>query len=335
MLLHFQIDVLIYCPAKLYPSASAIFLNSKDKESIVTTSLFPIQTSFDQRALRNRLSVTLDEQKLFKVIDADPDLIGAGVIFIDNRGTVIILREFEPICSFKPVNVVLREPPRHYTADAYVAEVRDNNRENRLVYEATGTTLACGAAVLGWLVIVSSGAAVTFTGGASGILTAMAYGAAYASTAQCFNGAWRTYNEQAAPQRNDDLDSEEWYQNTMMALDVISLAGATAAGLITIKGIKLLKANGIPIRQTLEGLSRQERRRLSREIARANAPGISNRTLKVMERAGQIERRYSNAALRRTTLLQIKDALGAGLSFTGSAIGGNIKLLAIAVVKEE
>lgn len=66
-----------------------------------------------------------------------------------------------------------------------------------------------------------------------------------------------------------------------------------------------------------------------------NAPSISNRTLKVMERAGQIERRYSNAALRRTTLLQIKDALGAGLSFTGSAIGGNIKLLAVAVVREE
>jgi len=97
----------------------------------------------------------------------------------------------------------------------------------------------------------------------------------------------------------------------------------------------LLKANGIPIRKSLEGLSRQERRRLSREIARSNVPGISNRTLRVMERAGQIERRYSNAAIRKTTLLQIKDALAAGLSFTGSAIGGNIKLLAIAVVREE
>jgi len=203
-----------------YP-VRAILSHSTDKESLMAISLLPVQTSFDQRALRNRLSTTLNEQKLFKIIDEDPDLIGAGVIFIDSRGIIVTLRDFEPICSIKPVNVILREPPRSYTADSYIAEVRGNDRENRLVYEATGTALACGAAVLGWVVIVSSGSAVPFTGGSSGIITAVAYGATVAGMAQCMNGVLRTRNEVIDPQVNDNLDSEEWYQNTMMALDVI------------------------------------------------------------------------------------------------------------------
>ncbi|WP_409524102.1 hypothetical protein [Nitrincola sp. MINF-07-Sa-05] len=301
----------------------------------MTISLLPIQSSFDEKMLRDRLSVTLNEKKLFKVIDDDPDLVGAGVIFIDNRGIVVTLREFKPLCSFKPVNVVLREPPKSYSADTYAAEVRSSDRESRLVSEATGATLSCGSAVLGWIVIFTAGGALGFTGGASGVVIAVTYGAAIAGTLQCINGGVRTGSELLNPQVNDDLDSEEWYRNTIIALDTISLAGAGAAGLVTIKGLKMLKSNGIPTRKALEGLNRQERRRLSREIARANAPGISNGALKMMERTGQIERRYSNAAIRRTTLLQIKDAAGAGLSFTGSAVGGNIKLLAIAVVKEE
>ena len=89
----------------------------------------------------------------------------------------------------------------------------------------------------------------------------------------------RTRNEVKAPHLNDELDSEEWYQHATLALDVISIGGASATGLMTIRGIKLLRAEGITTRQALEGLNRQQRRRLSREIARSNAPGVSNKTV--------------------------------------------------------
>lgn len=126
--------------------------------------------------------------------------------------------------------------------------------------------------------------------------------------------------------------NQEWYQHANMALDAISLGGATAAGLVTVKGIKMLLSSGITPMQALKGLNRQQRKRLSREIARSNYPGISSKTIKVMESAGQLEKRYSNAAIRGTTLRQIKESIGIGLSFGGSALGGNVRKLAIAVV---
>lgn len=298
-------------------------------------ALLPPRNSFAEQQLHRRLNYSLSQERLFRAIDDDPALIGAGVVFIDSRGTVITLREFEPICFIKPVRVILREPPLQISALEYVSEVKNNNRESRLVTEATGAALSCGAAALGWLVVFTSGAAIPFSGGSSSVFTVMAYGAATAGTVQCGNSLMRTRNEVRAPYLNDELDSEDWYRHATLALDVISLGGATVAGLMTIRGIKLLNSQGVTTRQALSGLNRQQRRNLSREVARSNAPGISNATLKMMERAGKVERRYSNAAIRSTTLRQMKDAIGAGLTFGGSVLGGSISKLAIVVRVEE
>ncbi|MFC4258105.1 NAD synthetase [Marinobacter lacisalsi] len=298
-------------------------------------TVLPSRETYAQKQLKARLTYTLDQQKLFKAIDGDPALTGAGVVFIDEWGTSVTLRDFERICLFKPTRVILREPPSRLSPAEYVAEVKDNPRESRLVAEAAGAALSCGAAVLGWFVVFTSGAAIPFSGGGSTVFSVMAYGAATASSVQCGNSLMRTRNEVQAPHLNDELDSEEWYQHATLALDVISIGGASAAGLMTIRGIKLLRAEGITTRQALDGLNRQQRRRLSREIARSNAPGVSNKTLKMMERAGKIERRYSNDAIKTTTLRQIKDSIGAGLSFTGSATGGALGKLAVVVVADD
>ncbi len=295
----------------------------------------PFENTYAQRQLKARLAYTLDQKKLFDAIDSDPELTGAGVVFVDEWGTSVTLRDFEYVCHFRPVRVVLRETPSHFSAVNYVAEVKNGPRESRLIAESVGAFVSCGAAAIAWFVVFTSSAAIPFSGGGSAVFSVMAYGAAAASSLQCGNSLLRTRNEVSAPHLNDELDSEEWYQNASLALDVISLAGASAAGLLTVKGVKLLNAQGITTRQALKGLSRQERRRLSREIARSNAPGISNRTLKAMERAGKIERRFSNEAIRATTLRQIKDSIGAGLSFTGSATSGVLGTIAVAIVSEE
>jgi hypothetical protein len=57
--------------------------------------------------------------------------------------------------------------------------------------------------------------------------------------------------------------------------------------------------------------------------------------IRFFERAGQIEKRFSNQAIRATTLRQLEDAVGAGFTFAGSAFGGSIRSLAVAVVAEE
>ncbi|UDL04027.1 hypothetical protein [Marinobacter sp. CA1] len=213
--------------------------------------------------------------------------------------------------------------------------MKSNQRESQIVLEAAGAALSCGAMVLGWVVVLTSGTAISFSGGASAVLTVMAYSAATASTVQCFNGLARTTFETKKPEWNDMLDSQEWYQNATVAVDLISLGGAGTAGLMTVRGVKLLKSQGVTFREALNGLNRQQRKQLSREIARSNAPGISNSMIKFFERAGQIEKRWSNQAIRTTTLRQIKDAIGAGLTVAGSALGGSIRSLAVAVVAEE
>ncbi|PSF14310.1 hypothetical protein C7H09_00190 [Marinobacter fuscus] len=305
------------------------------EDGAMEATLLPFQNAFAQKQLKARLAYTLDQEKLFKAIDSDPALIGAGVVFVDEWGTSVTLRDFEYICRFKPVRVVLREPPARLTAADYITEVKNSPRESRIVSEAVGAAVSCGAAVIGWFVVFTSSAAIPFSGGGSAVFSVMAYGAATASSLQCGNSLFRTRNEVNARDLNDELDSEEWYQNVTLALDVISLGGASAAGLMTVRGVKLLTAQGITTRNALMGLNRQQRRNLSREIARSNAPGISNKTLKAMERAGKIERRFSNAAIRATTLRQIKDSVGAGLSFSGSAASGFLRTLAVAVISEE
>tara|TARA_R100000322_G_scaffold122605_1_gene79797 strand:+ start:2460 stop:3365 length:906 start_codon:yes stop_codon:yes gene_type:complete len=296
---------------------------------------FPIQTPFAQQQLKHRLGALLNQDKLFKAIDSDPALIGAAVVFIDSRGTSVTLREFEPLCFIKPVKVILREPPIGVPALEYVSEVKANQRENRVVLEAAGAALSCGAMVLGWVVVFTSGAAIPFSGGSSTVLTVLAYGAATASTIQCVNGTVRTALEANRPEWNDLLDSQEWYQNAALAVDVVSLGGAGAAGAMTLRGVKLLSSQGIATKEVLKGLNRQQRKRLSREIARSNQPGISNGMIKFFERAGKLEKRFSNEAIRSTTLRQLKDSIGAGLTFGGSALGGSIHSVAVAVVAEE
>lgn len=301
----------------------------------MTISAYGMPNPFAEQQLRRRLALTLDQEKIFAAIDDDPALIGAAVVFIDAHGNSVRLREFEAICHNDPIRVVLREPPQTMSAPEFVSEVKSSPRESRIVLEATGAALSCSAAVLAWVVVVTAGGAVAFSGGASGVLTVMAYSAAIASSAQCINGVVRTGMEVKAPQVNDSLDSNEWYRNATIAVDLISLGGASAAGLMTVRGIKILNAQGIPTERALNGLTRAERKRLSREIVRSNYPGISNRMLKYFERTGQVDRRLSNAIIRNTTIRQIKDAVGAGLAFSGSAIGGNIRAIAVAVVADE
>lgn len=290
---------------------------------------------FAQQKLEARLSLVLDQQKLFRAIDADPALVGAGVVFIDANGVSITLREFQPICFVKPVRVILREPPVARPVIEYLADVKTGPRETRLALEAAGAVASCGAAVIGWIVVISAGAAIPFTGGGTAFLAGLGVAAATASTLQCANSAARTYNEANEPSRNDQLDSEEWYQLATLALDLISLGGATAAGISTFKGVKLLVSQGIKPRDALGGLGRAQRKRLTEEVIRIRHPNISSKMLKFRQRSGALPKRFPNEAIRHTTITQVKDAFGASLSFGGSAIGGALRHVALAVVSEE
>ena len=115
-------------------------------------------TSFKEQQLINRLAVEIDQKKLFKEIDNILHLAGAAVIYIDRNYTVVELREFKAICQINPIKVVLREPPRQMGQQEFASHLKHsqgNVRESKLVSEVAGSGLNCGAAVLGWTVVLA------------------------------------------------------------------------------------------------------------------------------------------------------------------------------------
>lgn len=284
---------------------------------------------------RQRIESQINLPRLFAAIDADPGIVGAGVVYIDADFNVVTLREFQPICSIKPKRIILREAQKYIAPAQFADQVQNNPRESRLVAEAVNTTLSCAGAVIGWVVVLSGSVAVPFTAGASAVVAGIGYTAAIASTAQCFVGGLRTVNEARNPAANDHLDGEDWYQYTMIALDAASLVGVGASSLTTIKLVRMTKATtGKGVRDVLRGLSRQERAKLTKELLSINDPRLTSKMLKLKQLAGELPKRFTPTQVKHATITQIKDALGASIGMTGSALSGNVKTLAVGLYEE-
>ena len=73
---------------------------------------------------RQRIESQINLPRLFAVIDADPSIVGAGVVYIDADFNVITLREFKPICSIKPKRIILREAQKYISPAQFVEQVK-------------------------------------------------------------------------------------------------------------------------------------------------------------------------------------------------------------------
>lgn len=300
-------------------------------------SLFNIgmDSNRSQFMARQRIESLINLPRLFAAIDADPGVVGAGVVYIDADFNVVTLREFQPICSIAPKRLILREAQKYIAPTQFAQQVQDNPRESRLVGEAVNTTLSCAGAVIGWIVVLSGSVAVPFSAGASSVVVALGYTAAAASSVQCFASGYRTVNEIRNPARNDQLDSEEWYQYTMIALDAASLVGVGSSALATVKLVRLNKAStGKSVREVLRGLNRQERAKLTKELLSINDPRLTSKMIKLKQLSGELPKRFTPTEVKHATVTQIKDALGAAIGFTGSAVSGNVRTIAIGLYEE-
>ena len=301
------------------------------------SSLFNIgmDSNRSQFMARQRIESLINLPRLFAAIDAAPAIVGAGVVYIDADFNVVTLREFQPICSIAPKRLILREAQKYIAPTQFAQQVQDNPRESRLVGEAVNTTLSCAGAVIGWIVVLSGSVAVPFSAGASSVVVALGYTAAAASSVQCFASGYRTVNEIRNPARNDQLDSEEWYQYTMIALDAASLVGVGSSALATVKLVRLNKAStGKSVREVLRGLNRQERAKLTKELLSINDPRLTSKMIKLKQLSGELPKRFTPTEVKHATVTQIKDAVGAAIGFTGSAVSGNVRTIAIGLYEE-
>jgi hypothetical protein len=265
------------------------------------------------------------KDKLLRNIDRINGFKGVRVVYF-NGSEVVELRSHPPVCSPEKRTVVIR-PLRGREKDTVTHGVLSKQDDDRFYSELLSTGLSCGAAILSWVVVGGSSAAIPVSGGTSTAITVLAYGAATASSLQCVNSGYRLFNETDYGDKtaNAWLDSQDWYSRTTTALDVISVAGGVAAAGATLKMVLNLRKAGTPVKEVLNGLGRQQRKRLTEEIIRANNPGISNRVLKALVAAGKYPKRYSKLAISSSVGLQLKDAIGATLSFTGSATSGVVR----------
>ena len=286
-------------------------------------------------AMRQWVESSIDLRKLFAAIDADPAIVGAGVVYLDAQLRAMVLREFQPICSIVPKKVILREAPNYVGRVEFARRLANEPRESQVAFEAVNAGLACTSAVIGWMVIAGGFALTPFTFGGSGVAAAISVVGASASTVQCWIGAGRTKNEMNDPALNDALDSDPWYQAVMAGLDAASLLGAGNAAMSTIRLVDMFKkATGKSTHQVLKGLNRQERVKLTRELLSINHPEMTRKMIKLKQMAAEMPKRYSSAEVRRGTFLQMLDALGAVSGIAGSVRSGNIRIIAVGLYEE-
>ncbi|CRM02922.1 hypothetical protein [Pseudomonas sp. 31 R 17] len=286
-------------------------------------------------ATREWIESSIDLRKLFAAIDADPAIVGAGVVYLDAQMRAIVLREFQPICSVAPKKVLLREAPGYVGRVEFARRLANEPRESQVAFEAVNTALACTSAVISWLVIAGGLALSPFTFGGSGVAAAISVVGASASTFQCALGIRRTRNEFVDPALNDELDRNEWYQAITIGLDAASLLGAGNTAMSTIRMVSTLKkATGKNTHQVLKGLNRQERVKLTRELLSINHPDMTRKMIKLKQMAGEIPKRYTSAEVKHGTLLQMLDALGAVSAVAGSVRAGNIRIIAVGLYEE-
>ncbi|MBD8240056.1 NAD synthetase [Pseudomonas fluorescens] len=301
----------------------------------MTAALFKDGFPSAHRTTRQHIENSLDLRRLFFAIDADPALIGAGVVYIDGDFNVVVLREFQAICRVQSIKLVLREAPRYVGPVEFKRMLEHEPRESEWAAEALRTAVTCTGALLSWHVIYSGIALMPFTGGASVVISFIGTAAAVAGLFQCAAGVYRTVNEVWDPQVNDYLDSNAWYEGMMAALDAVSLLGVASSAVTTVKVINLSKrVTGKPLREVLRGLSRQERAKLTNELLRIQDPRLTPKLLKLKQAARNAPKRIPATQIKPIIATHRNDSIAAALGLASSGMSGNTKTLAIGIYEE-
>jgi hypothetical protein len=265
----------------------------------------------------------------YSKLDAIPALQGAGVAYVGDSSCEVLRRDFHT--SGLDTYVIIDEEDALPGQPAPSAVAPPD-----IKVELVGLGLNCGGAVLSWAALGAEGAAAPVSGGTSLGLTILTWSAALATSAQCANSILRSADvfvhdgEWAAW-----LDSLEFYNWAMDALDVVSVAGAAAAGAATVRAaLAVRRATGRSFVDILRSLSRAERKRLTRELIQMQKPGISNQAMKTLIRAGTFPARFSAAQISQGLFGELRDAISATMAFGSSAVSGTIKVIFVHIYQE-
>ncbi|QBF27384.1 NAD synthetase [Pseudomonas tructae] len=268
---------------------------------------------------RQRIESLVNVPRLFAAIDADPGIVGAGVVYIDADYNVVTLREFRPICSVLPKRVVLQEVKRYLTPEQYVDQAMRTPRESRALTEAAAMGITCASVVFNVVAIVTGKLLTLFTGPVGLVIAYAGYAGAAASGALCVNGIFRLRKELTDPEGLDRWDEEAWYRDATSLLDSVSLLGTASGAANAVRFLAVRKAStGKSWYELTRTLSRQQRKALTAELLSIKHPSLTAKQLKLSQRLGTIPKRYTPTQIKQATTSLIQESLGGVLGVGGS-----------------
>lgn len=269
---------------------------------------------------RMRIEQLIDLPRLFAVIDADPALIGAGVVYIDAQYNIVNLRRFQAVCSVVPKRVLIQELRRHVTPQQYVEQVQRGSRESRLLEEMANMGVACTGAVLSVALVIGGGGVSAVSAGLATPIMYLGMAGAVVSVVQCGIGIRRARAEYTNPGLVDRWDNDQWVLSVSRLLDAISLLAVLGGSYNMIKYLQHLRSvTGRSWSELLRPLGRQQRKALNNELLRISHPSLTKKQLKLAQQTGQMKKRLTAIEMKRVTSIQIRESLANVLGIAGNA----------------
>lgn len=260
-------------------------------------------------------------------LDCQRDFYGVGIIYNDGSRSFLVRpskRSSTP--GLNQITHVIVTQTTHSSRESMEKSVKETVKDPSIGAEIASTALSCGACILTAVACVASLSAVPLTGGMSTPLAVLATAGTIATAMQCANGLWRLYDIGLNDAQNVDwVDQQGWYTATSTALDLISLvslAGPLKEVIMTYKVMK--SASSMKVIDWLRRYPRMERVRLTEAIIKQLNPGISNKAMKAMVRAGKYPRRYPTEGFHGELIKQLISAMTSAMAVSGSAVSGVI-----------
>lgn len=280
------------------------------------------------RWMGNGPDTHFDFKALEKTLDCTRSFNQGGIIFNDGKQSYLVRpsRRYSNSIHSQVTHVVISKVNERSISSSELS-VKKTIKSPSLGTEIASTALSCGGALLTLGVFIFGVGATPITAGASTPFAILGYAGAVATAAQCVNGAIRLYDiEFNDSQLTSWFDSESWYTSTCTILDVISLAAAGGALADVVKTYKQMKAiSSLKAVDWLKSWPRQDRARLTEIIIKTQNPGISNKEIKALIRAGAYPNRYPIESVQRELKKQLISALSSSTAFMGSSVNGVIR----------
>lgn len=294
------------------------FLNFRNKD-------FP---DYNFSRMLGQTSSEFDFTMLANSLDCLRDFYGVGIIYDDGHNTYLVRSSKRSSLSGQSLVTHVIVTKVSGISQATVSKsVKEAVTSSSLTTEISSTFLSCGALLLTSLIAITATGVAPITAGTSMPLAILAASGTAATALQCANGLWRLYDIEINDAKTVSwLDTQDWYTSTNTALDLISLlsvGGTLKEVIMTYRAMK--SASSMKVMEWLKNYSRAERTRLTEGIIKFLNPGISNKAMKAMIKAGKYPKRFPTESIHKKLQQQMINSITSVMAITGSAVSGAIR----------